>query len=230
MADIRNIPKLNLKALSRYIADLILVGVGETDAVENKNTRIAWHLFLFSIVLFVIWHGLIRLFIAPSFVGDTIFACNIRLFESIIYMYLILTLSFIVVTHYKNILIHGKNKRYITICFFFVCYIFLFARLYYSLFNYNPELFRISNSFIFLSSEFGLKGKDDIISFFQFILFSTDSLFNRSYDTIKSNSILIQVITTCEMIIGFLLISFIVAVFVSISTSKNNENGTNQNQ
>lgn len=220
MREANNIPKLGLKSLSIYIADLILVGAGESAAVENKNTRTAWQLFFFSILIFAFWHGTIRLFIAPSFKGVRDFTSTIRLMESIAYMYLILSLSAVVVTHYKNILIHGKNKRYITICFFFISFILLFARLYYSLFNYDSDLFRISNSFVFLSSEFGIEGKDDFISFLQFLLFSVDSLFNRSYETINSNSMLIQFITTCEMIFGFLLISFIVAVFVSISTSK----------
>jgi hypothetical protein len=213
------IPKLRPRALSSYVADLLLVGAGEGEAMKHRQTRGAWHLFFFSMLTFLAWHVLVRLLIAPSFYGSPRFLVAIRTFEAAFYGYLLLTLAALAYYHYHFMLLPRRDPRFVTIAFFFVMTLLLFGRLHYSLFHVKPALYRWAASTIIPTPEFGVHGYTDIAAFGEFVIFSGCSLLNCSLSNLQANSLLVALITLVQVITGYVFIAIVISTFVQVQST-----------
>ena len=196
-----SVPKLSPLSLSGYIADLFLAGVGEEEAINHKTTRQAWHLFFFSLVLFLLVHILIRIALIPSFSNVESLAPRIRLLESCIYGYLLIVLVFLIYNHYHVILLPRRNPRLVTIGFFFAVMTLLFSRLYYSLFHFNDNLFRWTDRAILPTGDFGIRGLRDLGAATEFVIFSGCAMLNCSYSEFKAGSLLIASLEMFQSIV-----------------------------
>jgi hypothetical protein len=214
-----NIPKLSPGALSSYIADLLLVGVGEGEAMKHRRTRGAWHLFFFSMLAFLVWHLLIRLLLAPSFYGDPQFLVIVRMLEAILYGYLLLTLGTLAYCHYHFMLLPRRDPRFVTIAFFFVMTLLLFGRLHYSLFHVRPSLYRWADTTTIPTANFGVHGYKDVAAFGEFVVFSGSSLLNCSLSGIQTNSLLVSSIALVQIIVGYVFIAIVISTFVQIHST-----------
>ncbi len=213
------IPKLSLFSISSHIADLILVHFGQEQAILERKARRIWHTFFFSIIVFAIWHLVVRVFIAPGFDDKTEFLSILRFTESILYGYLIVILFLLAYRHYLLLLLPRKHLAFSTILFFFVSGIFLFARLYYSIYSLNPDYFICSESIIKPTNELGVNGVQDLKAFSEFVLYSGYNMLNNTSSRMASNSLLISIISYIQLIAGYLLIILVVATFVQISST-----------
>ena len=221
------IPKLGLVALSSHVADLLLVGVGEDATVRQPKARRAWHVFFFAVMLFLVWHVMARFILVPSNLSDIIFLANIRLIDAICYSVLLLSLACVAYYHYRYLMLPARSLRFSNIVFFYFMFVFLFARLYYSLYHFRPGLFTFTESVTIPSPHFGIRGLQDLAGFCEFLVFSGCTMLNFSYSRIQSTSLVISSISLIQVIIGYLIIVLLVATFVQLKIGKQgNSNGT----
>jgi len=214
------IPQLGPLRLSTHIADLVLAAAGESSALASRSTRACWHVFFYSSVLLLVWHTVVRLTIAPSFAGDEVFIARVRLIESIIYAYLIVTVCALTITHYRYMLLPRKSTRIATFFFLATTTVLLFARLYYSMYYYNNELFSTQRDVFVRAHEFGIRGLRDLIGFLYFVAFSTSALLNCSFRVLESNSLVASLATTLETLIGYFYIGIVVATLVNVGAPR----------
>lgn len=205
---------------SNYIADLILVEAGEEQAVRHPSTRRAWHFFFFLTLVLVIWHFVVRLAVAPSFTDSLVFVKSIRLVEACIYAMLICALGIVACSHYQNLLLPGRHSRFITLCFLFGMAVLLFARLNYSLFNYNPLLFVANDTRIVPVTHFGMHGFRDLQLFLECLEYSSCAILNRSFSGLVPTSPLIVGIAVIETMVGYAFFAIMIATFVQVKAQK----------
>jgi len=218
--DEQTVPKLRPMALSGYIADLILVGLGEAQAVHHRSTRSAWHVLFFSSILLVIWHFTIRVAVVPSLIGSIAFAQSLRLMETFAYGYLLVVLCIVAGFHYRNVLLPGSQPRFVSLCFFFLYSIVLFARLTYSLLNYSPDLFKTIDTTTVAAHHFGLFGAGDFKLFVECLNYSVCTMMNRSYTGIEPASLVTSCISTVEALAGYVFFAVLIGTFVQVSSHK----------
>lgn len=211
---IDKLPKLGFIDLSSYVADLLLVGIGEQASVNQPYARRAWHVFFFALLIFFLWHITARIIVVPSNPNNIVFLSQVRLFEAICYSVLLLLLGFVAYNHYRYLMLPGKNLRFSNIVFFYFMFVFLFGRLYYSLYHFKPALFTFSETVTISSPHFGINGFQDFVGFYEFLVFSGSTMLNYSYSRIQSTSLLVSSISYIQVIIGYLIIILLVATFV----------------
>jgi hypothetical protein len=219
-----NVPKLGLLKLSSYFADLLLVGAGEEEAVKHPRTRSAWHLFFFSLLSLLAWHGIVRMIVIPNVSNVQNSDPIIRLIEAVIYSYLLIVLTILMYRHYHFMLLPRRDPRFVTIGFFFIMMLLLFSRLNYSLYHFDTNLFQWENSTILPSSEFGIHGYEDIGGIIEFLIFSGCAMLNCSYSSIQSNSLLISSIALIQSFVGFVFIAILVATVIELSLTPSHSN------
>lgn len=219
----KSVPNLSIIAISSHIADMVLMRFGQGPAIREKKARFVWHVFFFSLLLFLLWHFLVRVFVAPGFDANHRFLGLLRLVESFIYSYLLLVLAVLAYRHYRLLLLPRKVLAFSNIVFFFAMGTFLFARLYYSLYGVNPELFTCATSVVNPTAEVGINGLRDLNAFAEFLLFSGCTMLNSSSSRIVSNSLLVSALSFIQLIAGYFLIILMVATFVQIRTNSTND-------
>lgn len=213
------VPKLRPLELSSHIADLLLVGVGEEDAVRHPFTRATWHLFFFSALLFAAWHVGIRIVVGPTFRDNMHVIAWIRLIESVIYAYLILVLIVLTYTHYLLMLAPQMRYRFVNIVFVFLTSILLFSRLYYSLFGVENTLFKSDDRFNLPTPNFGIHGTRDLAAFGEFLIFSGSTSLNCPCSNVSSNSLLVSAIMLVQTTLGYFFGAVLIATFVQVSST-----------
>lgn len=214
------IPTLGPIKLSTHIADLFLAGAGEQPALNHPKTRAAWHLFFFSILALVGWHIMIRIAVIPAYGGISGFKEAIRMFEMVIYAYLIIVLCFLMYCHHRFMLIPRLSCRFRTLAFFMVLMVVLFSRLYYSLYHTNPGHFNIPPDVTLPTSEFGIHGTADLAGVLEFATLSGAIIVNSSYSAIQPKSVLACTIAIIEGGIGYIFIAILIATFVEITADR----------
>lgn len=210
----RNLPKLRILELSRHVADLLLVSDGDIASVRNRFTRFAWHLFFFSWLLFTAFHFLVRTMIGPTFVDVAWLPRTVRLVESACYGYLLLVLWLVAYCHYRYLLRPGLDLRFQNIAFFFLATALIFGRLYYSLYNAVPELYRYDASLIAPAVDLTLRGFRDSLGFLEFLVYSGCTMMTLDYPRITSASLLISALNLVEAVSGLAMIGLLIATFV----------------
>lgn len=214
------LPQLGLKKLSVYFADLLLTGAGEGAAMRHQKTRRAWHFFFFSVLTFLVWYLIIRIAIAPSFSGNLRFVVAIRTIEVCMYVYLIGTLAFLIYCHHRFMLVPRLSFRFRTLVFFLVVMIFLFSRVYYSLYHINSAHFNFSGTATLPTSHFGIHGSDDLLAALEFVILSSAIVLNSSYTLIQPQSVLACTIAIVQSGVGFIFIAILIATFVEITADR----------
>lgn len=214
------IPAVPLRALSGHIADLLLVGVGEHEAVRHRTTRIAWHAFFFSTVLFVVWHVCARLILSPSLTSSPELLARIRLVEALCYAWLIILLTVLACYHYSFVILGKRHARFMTVGFFFATAVLLYARLYFSLFHVNQTFFRWTEATHVPDAAMGIHGWPDVVAFGEFVIYSASVMLNGSYSTLSSNSMVVSSIAVCEGAFGYFFIAVLVGTFVEITSER----------
>lgn len=212
------VPKLSPRLLSIYVADLLLAGAGESESVIHDETRRAWHWFFGALIIFFIWFLVSRWIVIPSFHGEINVYKTIRMIEAFAYLLLLLSLGLVAVSHYRHILVPKRSVRFVTLSFFFVFAIVLFARFYYSVFHVKPEWFHLTDSAIIPSIAFGVDGIQDLIAFGEFVIFSSCAMLNCTFSNVSPKSVIIAGFALFQLILGLLFVAIVVATFVRHAT------------
>lgn len=208
--------------LSGYLADLMLIGVGDGKIANHSPTRRTWHIFFFSFLIYLFWYVIIRFGVA-TWIDTPQLVKTIRLIECFIYLYLIISLVSVAFSHYKYMLLPKQKAQFGTLLFFLIAAIFLFARFYYSLYNYNQAYFQILDPLINEHQGFGIHGYNDFKLTLYCLNLSLSAMLGQSSTLIVPNSLLISFIINIETFMGFMYGAILISTFIQIQPANNSK-------
>ncbi len=206
---------LSVLAMLAYIADLLLLWDGSEEAVKVRKVRLAWYLMSFSLT----GHFLISMF-APHFIlrpfESVLVTATWRIFNVAAWSWIIGVTVLLAYTHYRYLLVTGRDLRFTPILFFFVSGVASFGYLYSSLYVLSPGLYYYPEALVVpgpLSKP--LVFPTSYLFAFDFHLYSACTAVSIGYPRIASSSAVVSLINFIEVIGSILLLSIVVATFVN---------------
>jgi hypothetical protein len=179
------------------------------------------------------WHYLVVVIFTQFFFTNVLF--NLILTSAnnavhVLFIIRIINLSFIVIalgimlfllyTHYKYLLITGKDLRFKSIAFYFVFIFIAFGALYYRIYVLNPSLYLCPASFYVPLSDIAVSGVKAFLLGYDFILYAFSVALSLNYPRISSDSTLISTLNILQTMIGLIIVSLFIATFVQKSDRK----------
>jgi hypothetical protein len=208
-----NMPKLGLLRLSVYVADLLLIGDGDIEAVREPKVRTAWHTFLFSFgiycLLLVLGVRIVEAMASPAW------AFLWRIFSCLLNLWLLGSLATVANYHYRYLMLTEKDLRFRNIAFFFWASVLLYGLLYRNLYVLAPSFFSYPTPVVVPSPNLvALPPWTSLRLSFDFLLYSACTAVSIGYPRIASTSALVSFLNVTQALGSLLIVALLVATFV----------------
>jgi hypothetical protein len=216
------LPKLNLRELSVYFADLWLVSDNSVEWVKEPRVRRVWQIYFFSACFIMFVRVVVVRFVEPILMGSSLATLVWRWFSVLGMAWMLVTTVLLTSYYYRFLMLVGKDVRFRNIVVFWCTWVSLFGILYRDLYNLKPSLYSFSNpalipqvTFVYLGLLINVKLG------LQFLLYSACATIDENLPGLSSSSFLVSGLNLVEAIGSLLLAGLLLATFVNKSaTSK----------
>ncbi len=211
----RQLPKLSLLGISIYVADLLLVSEGSTEAVKEPRTRFVWHLLFFSFIAVIViqltWPTLTGFWPEATRMQALLW----RWFHIVAWSWLLIVIGLLAYRHYRFLMLTKKDLRFQNVAFFFVAGHLLFGHLYEATYMLSPALFEYNDA-IFVPGDTlrALSFSERRMVSLDFFLYSLCTATSVDYPRIASASAIVSFINFAQVLATLLLVALLVATFV----------------
>jgi hypothetical protein len=213
------LPRLNVRELALYFADLWLVSEGSIEWVKETRIRRLWYTLFFSQVGFIFTVYLVPAVIDGELKRSTSATLVWRCFLVLGFVWLLGLIALMAWRYYRHLLLTGKDVRFSNIPVFWATWVLVFAYLYYCLYNVAPSFYAFAHPPFVPQSTYSYVGLLGMRALLQFLLYSACTTVALAPPGLSSSSFLVSALNLIEVLGAVLLGAILVATFVNKSAT-----------